>query len=246
MKNKSNILSIMLIVLLLSTSLYGCTNNNNEDTNVLESELDLKEDRISELEDEVEDLTAKNEALNQQLSDYQKLIDSEQTDSILSEAIIVMNLLKSKDMVNLAPHIHPTKGVRFSPYTHISEQDDLGFSSQEIETLSLLQSSQIYTWGVYDGSGEPIEETFNNYYDRFVYDVDFANPHVIGNNRGIGTGNTMSNIDDVYPDGVFIEFHFYGFDPQYTGMDWKSLKLVFEEYNGVWYLVSIIHDEWTI
>jgi hypothetical protein len=29
-------------------------------------------------------------------------------------------------------------------------------------------------------------------------------------------------------------------------MDWESLRLVFQEEGGVWYLVGVIHDEWTI
>lgn len=31
-----------------------------------------------------------------------------------------------------------------------------------------------------------------------------------------------------------------------NGNDWKSLWLIFEEDGGVWYLVGIAHDEWTI
>jgi UDP-N-acetyl-2-amino-2-deoxyglucuronate dehydrogenase len=30
------------------------------------------------------------------------------------------------------------------------------------------------------------------------------------------------------------------------GMDWRSLRLVFEKKNDIWYLVGIIHDQWTI
>jgi (p)ppGpp synthase/HD superfamily hydrolase len=29
-------------------------------------------------------------------------------------------------------------------------------------------------------------------------------------------------------------------------MDWRSLRLVFEKKNDIWYLVGIIHDQWTI
>jgi hypothetical protein len=29
-------------------------------------------------------------------------------------------------------------------------------------------------------------------------------------------------------------------------MDWQSLRLVFEETAGNWYLVGIVHDQWTI
>ena len=81
---------------------------------------------------------------------------------------------------------------------------------------------------------------------RQTHNQDFANPHIIGNNQIVQTGNTINNIEDVYPNAQFVEFHFTGFDPQYTGMDWTSLRIVMEEYNSQLYIIGIIHDEWTI
>jgi hypothetical protein len=43
-----------------------------------------------------------------------------------------------------------------------------------------------------------------------------------------------------------VEYHFSGFDKKFEGMDWASLKLVFENSNNEWYLVGIVHDQWTI
>ena len=31
-------------------------------------------------------------------------------------------------------------------------------------------------WGDFDGTGDPIKMTLNNYMQRFVYDVDFVKP----------------------------------------------------------------------
>jgi hypothetical protein len=44
---------------------------------------------------------------------------------------------------------------------------------------------------------------------------------------------------------MIVEYYFPGFDPQYGGMDWRSLKLVFSQADGSWNLAGIIHDEWT-
>ena len=62
----------------------------------------------------------------------------------------------------------------------------------------------------------------------------------------IGQGNSLNNIREFYPGSYFVEYHFSGFDPQYAGMDWQSLRLVFLEEDGVWLLVGIVHDQWTI
>lgn len=184
--------------------------------------------------------TRKTELDAEQVKSEAKQVNSS---SLLPVALDVVNALKHKDMNAISSCIHSTAGVRFSPYGHIDVQHDLQFSTSQLP--SLWSSTEVYQWGVYDGSGDPIQLTFQDYFDRFVYDVDFANPHMIGNNVVVGAGNMINNIQQAYPNGPFVEFHFTGFDPQYSGMDWRSLRLVFEQENGQWKLVGIIHDEWT-
>ena len=64
--------------------------------------------------------------------------------------------------------------------------------------------------------------------------------------QGIGQGNSINNIAQIYPSAVTVEYHFEGFEEEYAGLDWRSLRLVFEASGGTWYLVGIVHDEWTI
>lgn len=247
-------ISIMFIIVLISSiPLYGCTSKSTVD---LKSEVALKNQTIEDLETKLktntdmiislttqkDSLTTEKGELQKKVSDLQKQLKSQQS-TILSEALTVINLLKVKDMNGLASHIHPTKGLKFSPYSMI-KASDLVITSTQI--VSLLQSTQTSNWGIHAGSGDPIQETFSNYYDKFVYDVDFANPHLIGNNVVIGTGNMMNNIVQFYPNLTFVEFHFTGFNSQYGGQDWRSLRLVFEDVSGVWNLVGIVHDAWTI
>ncbi|HZK72022.1 MAG TPA: hypothetical protein VFD03_10990, partial [Clostridia bacterium] len=164
--------------------------------------------------------------------------------SVLQNALDVVGLLKSQDMSGLVAYIHPEKGARFTPYGNVDTVNNQLLLASQVSVL--LSDTQTYLWGYYDGSGEPIQLSFSDYYDQFIYDVDFANPNLIGNNVLIGKGNTQINITEAYPDAVFVEFHFTGFDPQYDGIDWESLRLVFEEVDDIWYLSGIIHDQWTI
>lgn len=165
--------------------------------------------------------------------------------NLICESLDVMETIKDKDFEKLSNYVHPTKGVRFSPYFSIDMENDKVFTSQEVSNLG--QSTEVFTWGRFDGSGESIDLNFNDYYDKFIYDQDYMNPHMIGGiNHPIGKGNALDNIDEKYPDGKYVEYHFTGIDPQYDGMDWRSLRLVFEEYEGKWYLVGVVHGEWTI
>ena len=163
-------------------------------------------------------------------------------EAVAAQAVVAIQALKSRDFETLASLVHPELGIRFSPYTFVSP-DDLVFSAGQVRTLPFDQTR--YRWGHFDGSGEPIELIFQRLLLRFVYDVDFTRPHRVGYNEFIGGGNTINNIIEFYPNATTVEYHLEGSDPRFGGMDWRSLRLIFEEKAGVWYLVGIVHDEWT-
>lgn len=160
-------------------------------------------------------------------------------------AKLVIAAMAKKDMATLSTYIHPTKGVRFSPYSFINVKTDRLFKASEIANGA--KDSKVYHWGEYDGSGEPIDLTFAKYYDKFVYNYDYQKlSKQRGFNRSIGTGNSINNIKTAYPDGVAVEYYIPGKNPDYGGMDWGSLTLVFEQHtDNNWYLVGVIHGQWT-
>jgi len=171
------------------------------------------------------------------------------SEAIAARAAQAILALRDRDMRTLANLVHPAEGVRFSPYGYVQAGagapggQDLVFGAADV--AGLWSDPAVYMWGSAAGSGEPIELTFGDYYEQYVYDVDFAQPDVVGFDVTIGLGNTIDNIAEVYPGASMVEYHFEGFDPQYAGFDWRSLRLVFQDSGGSWYLVGIVHDEWT-
>jgi hypothetical protein len=159
----------------------------------------------------------------------------------LSQA--VAGALKEMDYGALIDLIDPQLCLRFSPYQYLNETDQV-ICPGELDSLE--GSDAIRIWGNYDGSGEPIRLTFQEYHERFVYDEDYYQPQVVGFNQEVSQGNSLNNIADIYPDGIMVEYYFPGFDPQYGGMDWRSLRLVFVNLDGQWYLAALVHGEWTI
>lgn len=156
---------------------------------------------------------------------------------------VVIETLKAKNMTLLASFVHPDRGLRVSPYAFVSDENVLLSQS---ELAAILSDGTIRQWGYMDGSGAPILKTFAEYYDQFIYNVDFANPQIVGYNVAIGQGNSIDNLTEYYPNAEFVEYHFKGFDPQYEGMDWQSLRLVFEKIGSMYYLVGLVHAQWTI
>ena len=168
---------------------------------------------------------------------------SEAENSVAARADQAIRALSARDMDTLADMANPAWGVRFSPYANV-RQEDIVFTPDQLRAA--FADSTIYTWGAFDGSGEPIQMTFAGYYDSFIYSQDFANAEQTCFNCVLGKGNSLNNAAEFYPGAVIVEYYFSGFDPQYAGMDWRSLRLVFRQDGDTWYLVGIINDQWTI
>lgn len=161
---------------------------------------------------------------------------------VMAKSKLAVTALKNKNMKALSALVHPTKGVRFSMAAYVDTQKDLTFRRQDVLKLYSLPA---YVWGQADGSGDDVKLKFDGYYKRYVYDNDFARAPVVVYNKVVSRGNTICNIPEAYPNGRFVEYHFPG-TKKYDGMNWASLRLVFEKSGREWYLVGVSHDEWTI
>lgn len=162
---------------------------------------------------------------------------------VLAQSKRVVAALKNKNMKTLAILVHPAKGVRFSPYGYVNAETDLIFKRSQISSLMLTR--RLYDWGAEDGTGDQILLGFPAYFKKFVYDRDFARAPQIVYNRVAKQGNTIVNVADFYEGARFVEYHFPG-TRKFDRMDWRSLRLVYEKSDGIWYLVGISHDQWTI
>ena len=172
---------------------------------------------------------------------------AEQHGTLSAELILmghqVLEALKTGQYSLLDPVIQPELCLRFSPYSYLNEDNQLICPTELGDVWKFYSLGAKYN---IDGTGKPINLTFNEYHQQFVYDQDYIKPSVVGFNVEVSSGNSINNIQEIYPDGIMIEYHFPGIDPRYGGMDWRSLRLVFVPGNDQWYLVAIIHGEWTI
>ena len=156
----------------------------------------------------------------------------------------VLTIFKDKQYTKLDSLIHPEEGVRFSPYATVSA-DDKKFSREEFNALVTSNKNKKINWGSFDGSGDPISLTAAEYFKRFVYDANFVAPEKYDINNFIETGNSINNLKAKYEGSDFTESHFSG-SKKNGGIDWKSVRLVFKEIGGKYYLVGVVHDQWTI
>ncbi|HEX6845724.1 MAG TPA: hypothetical protein VF144_02040 [Chitinophagaceae bacterium] len=227
---------ILIALVAISSFIISCKDKSDTGTTVERS-----------TSDSVELASLRRDSLQKAKAVQDSIDFARKKDSILLKLTqTILTNLKNRHYAAFANYIHPVDGIRFSPYGYVDTIRHIKFSRASFIAQSNKADSEMIVWGEFDGTGDPIKMTLNNYIRRFVYDVDFAKPEKLEVNEFIGSGNSLNNLLSVYKDCNFTESHFSGFDEKYQGMDWKSLRLVFKERNKRFFLVGIVHDEWTI
>lgn len=164
--------------------------------------------------------------------------------AVRARAQEAMQALQAADGPALAKLAHPSKGVRFSPHGFIrtGQDGDVVLSAAQLKQAATDQTR--YRWGFSDGSGEPIESTIAAYLQGFTT-REYLRQGQVAYDKIIKQGNTLVNIQEAYPDGHFVEYHLPGTGEQ-ADYNWSSVRLVFEQVRGTWYLVGVSNDRWTI
>jgi hypothetical protein len=128
-------------------------------------------------------------------------------------------------------------------YAYVRPERDKVFSRAQF-TQYLKQYKIKFTWGDLDGTGDLLITPLPKYLDTWVDGNKFNNSS-IRINEFKASGNMINNVKDIYPKSDVVDFHYKGSD-KYDGMDWRGLRLVFDNYQGKRYLVAIINDQWTV
>lgn len=166
---------------------------------------------------------------------------SQQT--LKQQAMRIQRALANNDFSRITNDIHPTRGVRFSMYAYVRPDKDKVFSREQY--AQYLQQSKIrFTWGEKDGTGDLLITPLPTYLQTWVDAKKFNNAH-IKINEFESRGNMINNIKDIYPKSDVVDFYYKG-TAKYDGMDWRGMRLVFDDYQGKRYLVAIINDQWTV
>ncbi|MDQ3393705.1 MAG: hypothetical protein M3512_06285 [Bacteroidota bacterium] len=163
---------------------------------------------------------------------------------VLEKSEEILKYLKIKDYKSFSSFFHPTLGIQFSPYGYVDSTQDIRLTLHQFSDF--IDSKNLILWGHYDGSGSPIKLSVEDYFDEFVYNKDFLHAEITTLNKMVGSGNSLNNLENVYSGCPFTESHFSGFEEKYGGMDWASLRLVYKKFDENFYLVAIVHDQWTI
>jgi hypothetical protein len=173
---------------------------------------------------------------------------SESGKEVLKLAQDTLGMLKNKDWGAVGRMTHPEQGLTFSPYGFVDTSTAVCFGMGDVATLE--DDGMVRVWGHYDGSGEPIECEFGEYYDRFVMSHDFTRATQIGVERIVKDSGHEMNLY-VFGNGAsYVDFQMPGSGSE-ADYNWASLQLVFSWFGGDQYhveglyLVAVVHDTWS-
>jgi hypothetical protein len=210
-----------LIFLSLITVVTGCSKENKASVSVQKNNTETaKKDSIPKIQEPVK--LSKNELL--------KDLNNE-----------ILASLKSKDYDRFSEFIHPQKGIRFSMYAYVQPEKNKHFTREEF--IKYIPMRTRFTWGEKDGTGDLLIISLKDYLEKWVFKRDFTKSEFYLNEFK-GTGNSLNNLKKIYPNLNFTE-NFIPGSEKYGGMDWNALRFVFEEFQGEYYIVAVINDEWT-
>lgn len=163
---------------------------------------------------------------------------------LVSSAYAVARAIQTRDYKTLSAYVHPDLGVTFTPYSTVDPETDLRFTAAQVREFQTDHT--VYTWGYVDGRGSLIQMTPEEFFSSYVANADYTQAPKLGIDQILHSGNALENLTQVYQEGRFVEFHYPSLDQANDGLDWCSLKLAFYPSETCWYLVGIIHSQWTI
>ena len=154
----------------------------------------------------------------------------------------ILSHIKNRNYKKLALFFHHKDYVRFSPYAYIDTIKDRKLSADQF--LQLAKQNKKINWNsAWNEETELL--TVDEYFKKFVYDVDFLKAELKSINDYHSQGTDLNNMKEVYPGCNVIEFFFSGFEKKYEGLDFRALRLVYKTENSKVFLAAIVHDKWT-
>lgn len=164
-------------------------------------------------------------------------------DPVLLEqkATEILHAIHDRNMDLLSSYVHSGKGLLLSPYYSVSDYTVV-FEKNEIQTL--LENETKYLWG-YGEANTEIRLTPSAYLEQYLEVARFFNSDEVFVERQNQQVDSTNYLKEVFPDSKIVEFYHAGTEI-YSGMDWRSVNLVFEQdVNGMWKLVAIVNNLFT-
>lgn len=180
-------------------------------------------------------------------NDTEKISSDKETEKellVLSEELF--SLLKEYNFEEISKMVDPEDGVTFAFYADFGNPD--GYGGQYVN-LSKKEISEIndskYLWGK-DEAGKEYKLSLHEYVQQMLLqrwgkeEVDYN--IITFNEPAENFAGVINTIHKYYPDAKYVEYH----SPGKNEHSFQSLRFIYQERDGEWYLIGIAQDVATV
>ena len=162
----------------------------------------------------------------------------------LSEEIFT--LLKESDFRGISERVNPDEGVTFAFYADFGNPNGYGGQYVTLSKKEIKETNDTkYLWGN-DESGKEYKLSLNEYVQQIllqrwgIEEVDYT--IITFNEPAENFAGVINTIHQNYPDAKYVEYHSQGKDEH----SFQSLRFIYQESDGEWYLIGIARDVATV
>lgn len=176
-----------------------------------------------------------------ELTNIGKIGKIENQDKVLGIANKIISAIIDKDFITLSKYVDKEEGLIISLFPVIAVNNVTVFSTREVEDFS--NTKKEYKWGIEEGSGETFISTPQKFFQLFM-DVPLSRISKVGLNKMITDPGYTENQWVIFPDSIVIEYYIDP-SPDYSGMDWLSVRLILKSRGDSYSLVGLtsFHQE---
>ncbi|MBD8033345.1 MULTISPECIES: hypothetical protein [Solibacillus] len=162
----------------------------------------------------------------------------------LSEEIL--SLLKESDFEKISEMVDPEHGVTFAFYADFGNPAGYGGQYVNLSKKEISENNDTkYLWGM-DESEKEIEMSLNEYVQQMLLqswgmeEVEYS--IITFNEPAENFAGVFNTIHQYYPDAKYVEYH----SPGINEHSFQSLRFIYQERGGRWYLIGIARDVATL
>jgi hypothetical protein len=162
---------------------------------------------------------------------------------LLEESAVIFSYLENSEFAKLAEKVDPIEGVTFTIFADFVKIDNYGGTPVTLTKDEIVDSlDKQFVWGQGDG-GPPLEVTFREYVQEYLLKREgdkITYETITFNESAFVFAGVLNTIHKNYPNAKYVEYYTPGED----GNDrlFQSIRFVFEEREGTWYLIGVVRD----
>ena len=206
---------------------------NDEEDNLKKEQAQIKEQINKEIQ--------RMENIKIQLENERIILKTK----LLKDSELIYRALEQLDYETIASMTHPQLGVTFplfadygNPVGGVNEGPYVSLSRTEL----LEKNDEVYQFGA-DNGDNIFEMSLNEYIQNFL--VNHNNQslpirEISYNEQLYPKGGVINTIHQYFPKAKYVEY--FRYESIDNPISYQSLRFVYQEYEGEWYLTAIVRD----